>query len=569
MLNNQSWINLFKYFLFFFYFSAIYQTFCFIFNVSGFVGLRESFYATFFWLIPIMMFPKKSKQISAVIAVFLWFASLPSLLYFMLYNQEFSQSVIYIIFESNIAEGSEFLNTYFVWWLIPTILVYSFIPYLIWKVLKPLNFTINSRIVVSILSLLIVTKTFTKLYLLEDKPFEKSYVKQEDKIQSASPWNLVVGYKRYTEVLDSMDNVLMANSKLTPLNNLQDKNLDEENTFVLVIGESTNRNRMSLYGYNRDTTPRLKALKNDLVVFNNVYSPRPYTIEVLQQDLTFADEQNPDLYLSKVNLLNIMKQAGYSTYWITNQQTQTQRNTMLTAFSKIADHQVYLNNNRRQNSASYDEVVFEPFQNILKDHSVKKKFIVVHLIGTHSRYDYRYPESFAKFDDFKVDRELNEKDTSSYNHYDNAIYYNDYVVSNLINSVKELNHNGALLYLSDHGEEVFDDNTIKKMGRNEVAPTSAMYTIPFIVYGNNTWQKNNNIEKFSSYTNRYYSASDLIYTFSNLAHISYDDLDLTKSILSDNFIERSVFIGDPYNKKGIRDILQNPFEKSNQNKVKG
>jgi heptose-I-phosphate ethanolaminephosphotransferase len=65
--------------------------------------------------------------------------------------------------------------------------------------------------------------------------------------------------------------------------------------------------------------------------------------------------------------MNIMKQAGYKTFWITNQQTMTKRNTMLTNFSQQADEQFYLNNSRDQNSRSYDENVIEPFQKVLAD----------------------------------------------------------------------------------------------------------------------------------------------------------------------------------------------------------
>jgi heptose-I-phosphate ethanolaminephosphotransferase len=100
------------------------------------------------------------------------------------------------------------------------------------------------------------------------------------------------------------------------------------------------------------TTPELDKLKDQLAVFDNVITPRPYTIEALQQVLTFADEENPDLYLSTPSLVSMMKQAGYKTFWITNQQTMTKRNTMLTTFSEQADEQVYLNNNRNQNAAS-------------------------------------------------------------------------------------------------------------------------------------------------------------------------------------------------------------------------
>ncbi|MFY9075088.1 phosphoethanolamine transferase CptA [Malaciobacter mytili] len=558
--NQENWINIGKYFLLFFYFSAVYQSLCFIFDISGFIGLREAFYMNFLWLIPILIFQKYSKQIAAAIGVFLWLASLPSLCYFLLYNQEFSQSVIYIIFESNIVEGTEFFKTYFVWWLIPVIVIYSIIPYYFWKSLKNINIHINKTLILIPLSLLIVTKTFAKLYIVGDTSMQRAVIKQIDKMQAATPWNLVLGYIAYKEVLANMEELLTQNSNLPPVENLKNLSIEEENTLVLVIGESTNRNRMSLYGYKRDTTPRLNSIKDELVVFKNVYSPRPYTIEVLQQALTFADEKNPDLYLTKVNLLNIMKQAGYKTYWITNQQTQTQRNTMLTTFSKIADEQIYLNNNRRQNSSSYDEVVLEPFNKVLNDTLIKKKFIVVHLLGTHSRYDYRYPENFAKFDGLKVSPLLNEKQTNSYNSYDNAVYYNDYVVSNLISSVKALNTSASLLYLSDHGEEVFDEVNLEKMGRNEGAPTSAMYSVPFIIYGNKKWQESNNISKLKTYTNRLYSSSNLLYTFSDFAKLDFKDLDLSKSIISESFEQKPVFIGDPYNKAKLRDLVKTPFE---------
>ena len=567
MFFSQNWKDLLKYFILFFYFSAVYQSLCLLFNVSGFIGLRESFYTSFLWLVPILLFPKKSKLISAIISVPLWLASLPSLLYCVLYQQEFSQSVIYIIFESNITEGKEFISTYFVWWLIPIIIIYTIIPYLLWKNLKILRFRQTSRIVIIILCLFITTAGFTIKYVLKNKPYERALEVHMNKMEYASPWNIIFGYIKYKKTLKDMDVLLKQNSKLHPLQNLIDHNNDEENTFVLVIGESTNRNRMSLYGYKRDTTPRLKSIKDELIVFNNVYSPRPYTIEVLQQDLTFADERNPQLYLSKVNLINIMKQAGYETYWITNQQTQTKRNTMLTTFSKISDHQIYLNNNRNQNSSSYDEVVIKPFHNILKNHSIKKKFIVIHLIGTHSRYDYRYPKKFAKFDNQKVDIKLDEKNTNTYNNYDNAVYYNDFVISKLIETVKTIDHNGALLYLSDHGEEVFDDEKLNKMGRNEGTPTSSMYTIPFMIYGNETWQKNNMIERLKINTNKNYSASDLIYTFSDLSNLTYDDFDSTRSIINDSFIEREVFIGDPYSKKTLRNLFKNPFSKYNINRL--
>lgn len=556
---RQQFVNLTKYFVFFFYFSAIYQSLCFLFNVSGFVGLRESFFISFLWFIPLLLLSTYAKSVSAIFGIVLWLSSLFSLGYFILYHQEFSQSVLFIIFESNVTESSEFLQTYFTWWIIPIVIVYTLVPYFLWKTLKPIEIKIPSKLLLILFSFYISTHTFTKIYFFESHNLEKAIDKQLGNMQSASPWNLIAGYAKYKQDLSQMEDLLTQNSMIPPLEHMKVDIRNESNTLVLVIGESTNRNRMSLYGYTRPTTPLLEAKKDDLLVFNNVFSPRPYTIEVLQQALTFADEENPNLYLSKPNLLNIMKQAGYKTYWITNQQTQTKRNTMLTTFSQIADEQIYLNNNRRQNSSSYDEVVLEPFKQIMAQDSIEKKFIVVHLLGTHSRYDYRYPETFAHFNNYKTSRNLNDKEKNSYNFYDNAIYYNDFVISSIIDIIHQHKNPSAMLYLSDHGEEVFDDISQNKMGRNEADPTLAMYSIPFIIYGNPQWKISHDMNALKKYTNRIYSSSNLLYTYCDLAGITFDEFDQRKSILNKEYQVLPVLIGDPMKKNALRDLTLNPL----------
>lgn len=85
----------------------------------------------------------------------------------------------------------------------------------------------------------------------------------------------------------------------------------------------------------------------------------------------------------------MMKQAGYKTYWITNQQTLTKRNTLLTTFSKQTDEQYYLNNNRSQDARQYDSTVLATFKQVLSQ-TAPRKFIIVHLLGTHMNYKYRY-----------------------------------------------------------------------------------------------------------------------------------------------------------------------------------
>ena len=271
---------------------------------------------------------------------------------------------------------------------------------------------------------------FYKQMVTQERNFADALEKVQQRMEPAVPWQLLVGYRQYRQQLDNMQKLLAQNAALPPLQNLRDSSGTAPRTLVLVLGESTTREHMHLYGYNRDTTPNLDALAasdKGLTVFRDVVSPRPYTIEVMQQILTFGDEQNPDRFLSDPSLINLLKQAGYKTFWITNQQTLTKRNTMLTTFSQQTDAPVYLNNQRNQNASQYDDVVLAPFEKALQD-PAPNKFIIVHLLGTHMDYRYRYPDDYAHFNDKQgVPAKLTADQVETYNFYDNAVRYNDYV----------------------------------------------------------------------------------------------------------------------------------------------
>ncbi len=227
--------------------------------------------------------------------------------------------------------------------------------------------------------------------------------------------------------------------------------------------------------------------------------------------------------------------------------------SLLTTFSEQTDEQVYLNNNRNQNARQYDGDVIEPFAKILND-PAPRKFIVVHLLGTHMSYQYRYPETYEKFTDRTgVPAALSDDQVALYNSYDNAVLYNDFVVSSLIKEYAKVDPNGFLMYLSDHGEDVYDGPDHATLGRNEAAPTAPMYTIPFMVYASPKWRQTHNWD-FTSIKSRPFSSSSLVHTWAQLAGLSFDELDPTKSLVSFDFKERPRLIGNPYEQKGLTDF---------------
>ena len=559
---NFSWRSLIYAILYFCYFSCTLQLYIALTGHANFIGLRDSLIYSMIWLVPILFFPNFTKKYATIYGIVVGGLSLISIGYFTIFRQEFSQSVFFVMAESNYNESHEFISQYLSIKLVAVLLIYSLVGGVLWFKVKPVYVKNMTKWLVSIV---IMVYALTPLFIsiaIKRTSFERATKHLLSRMETTVPWQLLSSYAAYRSQLSNMENILNHLQSLPKFENLKDVNTNTPRTLVLVIGESTTRSRMGVYGYERDTTPLIEQFEKDnpdFVVFNDVVSSRPYTIEILQQALTLADEQHPDLYLSKPSLIDLMKQAGYKTFWITNQQTMTKRNTMLTMFSKQADEQFYMNNDRNQSSRQYDSSVFEPFKNVLND-PTEKKFIVIHLLGTHMKYELRYPESdeYQRFNDKSgLAFDLDDDKLDVYNSYDNAIMFNDFVITKLFNLFKASDANGFILYFSDHGEDVYQTAPHDVLGRNEKAPTRAMYTIPFMLWQSPKWLTNHP-NNFQSYVNRKFSTQDLIHTWSDLAGLSFDDYQPERSIVNKDFAQPIRWIGDPHNKKGLTDFDKLP-----------
>lgn len=291
-----SWKALAWALLYFWFFSTLLQVTICISGYSGTNGLRDSLLFSSLWLIPVILFPARIRAIAAVIGVVLWATSLAALSYYVIYGQEFSQSVLFVMFESNANEASEYLSQYFSLKIILVALAYTATAIFLWTRLRPVYVPSPWRWVVPFALLYgLILHPIVMNSVINNKPFEKTLNGLASRMEPAAPWQFISGYYQYRQQLTSLNSLLNENDALPPLANFKDSSGDAPRTLVLVIGESTQRGRMSLYGYPRDTTPELDALhKSDpgLTVFNNVVTSRPYTIEILQQALTFANEKH-------------------------------------------------------------------------------------------------------------------------------------------------------------------------------------------------------------------------------------------------------------------------------------
>ena len=81
-------------------------------------------------------------------------------------------------------------------------------------------------------------------------------------------------------------------------------------------------------------------------------------------------------------------------------------------------------------------------------------FFVVHSMGSHFNQISRYPRVFNLFPD---DDSTLSAQQRLINAYDNTIAYTDHVLSDLIDVLRQRPGIKALLYVSDHGENLNDD----------------------------------------------------------------------------------------------------------------
>lgn len=228
---------------------------------------------------------------------------------------------------------------------------------------------------------------------------------------------------------------------------------------VLIMGESCNRSHMALYGYARETSPRLRQ-RPDLLCFTNVVTPYSATMNAVVNALSDGNTDRPIPADSCIHALDVYRSAGYRTYWISNQSPIGVWDNVVFNFARVADRCLFVN--RASNSsmestqtASYDELLFPCLRKALWEDTASRKWIVLHLMGSHSQYDRRYPSSYALFKGGK-DKKQRVRDA-----YDNAICYNDFVVDSLISAVSAYaaahpNVRAHVIYVSDHGENVYD-----------------------------------------------------------------------------------------------------------------
>lgn len=231
---------------------------------------------------------------------------------------------------------------------------------------------------------------------------------------------------------------------------------------VLIIGESYNRHRSQLYGYQRPTTPRQLQRMQDstLVAFTDVVAPWNLTSFVFKHMFSLHCIGDEGEWCDSPLFPQVFRKAGYHVKFLTNQ------------FLPKSGEEVYdfsggffLNNptlsralfdERNSKLHRYDEGLLEDYDRMVAKKRYPHQLTIFHLMGQHVDYRARFPmKTRRKFTPADYNRtDLSPQRQQINADYDNAVLYNDSVVDQIIRRFE--NENAIVIYVPDHGEECFN-----------------------------------------------------------------------------------------------------------------
>ena len=276
--------------------------------------------------------------------------------------------------------------------------------------------------------------------------------------------------------------------------------------YVMVVGETARTHNFSLYGYPRNTNPLLSKTPG-IKAFPNVTTQSNTTHKSVPMLLSAASAEDFERLFHEKGILAAFKEAGFHTVFISN---QLPNHSFIDFLGEQADEHYFLKKEDASQGNHYDEDLLQKLDEILPladasssahyHYRYRKLFVVLHSYGSHFNYQERYPRSFAYFKPDSRSEAKSENRRDLLNAYDNTIRYTDYILHGIIERLQkwegiQTKTDGvygqpisAMLYTSDHGENIFDDERSLFL---HAAPKASDYElhVPFIIWTSDGFSK--------------------------------------------------------------------------------
>lgn len=245
--------------------------------------------------------------------------------------------------------------------------------------------------------------------------------------------------------------------------------------YVMVIGETSRAGNWQLAGYDRHTNPMLSS-RPGVIFFNHAVTESNTTHKSVPMIMSYldADTFGDSIYSTK-GIFTAFNEAGFSTAFISN---QMRNRSFIEFFGNEADTVEYISDG---SGPQFDGELLPLLRQVITDHPNDKLMIVLHTYGSHFNYKERYPREDAFFlPDDHSEASVDNRD-ELINAYDNTIRYTDKFLDSVISTLDSLDCPTALLYLSDHGEDIFDDERHRFLHASP-SPTFRQVHVPMMLW---------------------------------------------------------------------------------------
>ncbi len=440
-------------------------------------------------------------------------------IYTYVHGNTISRNTLYLVFETNLNEGQDYLQAFpQVKFLLLSGAAIIFA--IVWDVNQQIGAwkqgTLTFPVVAGILAMVSLYLPSLRKIAIQKPQFISDGVSHE--WHRSFPnllWLIFESIKDYRKNSNQQKHLLgLFPEQLEEILSIAD--IEGPQCHIVIIGESAVRSHMSLYGYERETSPGLQAIQDELYIFNDVISSHSGTIASIRDMLTFCSHDNLINYPQQGTLIQYLKKAGFKTAWISNQNPAGYNENFASMLGRSCDQSFFVNAAEHYSQTSYDEKVFPPLSKVLSSWQDEHKFIFIHLMGQHFYFDNRYPQSFNYYTDIKK-LEGQQEVLEQINHYDNATRYNDHIVTSVIESIRQYDQYASVLYLSDHGIDLFEYSDTASQSEWDGSPP--MFEIPFVLWLSSEFkrQQPSLIDSIIKAKDRKIIASDLIHSLPELA----------------------------------------------------
>ena len=310
-------------------------------------------------------------------------------------------------------------------------------------------------------------------------------------------------------------------------------NKDDKEIYMLVIGETARSLNFGIYGYERNTTPLLSRTKG-AIVFTDALTQSNTTHKSVPMLMSAISAQNFDSIYFQKSIITAFKEAGFRTAFFSNQR---RNRSFIDFFGQEADTCVFIKELETENNDNPNDNELLKYVEKEISGTERKLFIVLHTYGSHFKYNERYAADEAVFKpNTKMEADRKNKE-HLVNAYDNTILQTDKLLNRLMRMLEESNSLSAMIYTSDHGEDIFDDDRNAFLHSSPV-PSYYQLHVPLIVWTSQNYRSAYpNIVKNLLFNKRkpVSTSADVFYSMLDIAGISTPFQNDSLSLASNRF----------------------------------